>query len=36
MIVLGILAAMLLFTAAIGWCPLYLPLRISTIPKKKG
>jgi len=35
MIVLGILAAMFLLTSAIGFCPLYVPLRISTILKKK-
>ncbi len=35
MIVLGILAAVFLITSAIGFCPLYVPLRISTIAKKK-
>jgi len=35
LIVLGILAAMFLITSAVGFCPLYVPLRISTIPKKK-
>jgi len=35
MTVLGILAAVFLITSAIGFCPLYVPLRISTIPKKK-
>lgn len=34
MIVLGVLAAVFLVTSAIGFCPLYVPLRISTIPKK--
>ncbi len=36
LIVLGILAAMFLITSAFGFCPLYVPLGISTIPKKKG
>lgn len=36
LIVLGILAAMFLITSAVGFCPLYVPLRISTIPKKKS
>jgi len=35
LIVLGILAAMFLITSALGFCPLYVPLGISTIPKKK-
>ena len=35
MIVLGIVAGVFLITSAIGFCPLYVPLRISTIPKKK-
>ncbi|MCU0276773.1 MAG: DUF2892 domain-containing protein [Acidobacteria bacterium] len=35
MIVLGVVAAMFLITSAIGFCPLYVPLRISTILKKK-
>jgi hypothetical protein len=29
------IAAMFLVTSLIGFCPLYVPLRISTIPKKK-
>jgi len=28
--VLGALALIMLLTAAIGWCPLYLPLHVST------
>jgi len=35
LIVLGIVAAMFLITSAVGFCPLYVPLGISTIPKKK-
>jgi len=35
LIVLGIVAAMFLITSAAGFCPLYVPLGISTIPKKK-
>lgn len=35
MIVLGILAAVFLITSALGFCPLYVPLRISTLTKKK-
>jgi len=35
MIVLGIVAAVFLITSALGFCPLYVPLRLSTIPKKK-
>jgi len=35
LIVLGIVAAMFLITSAFGFCPLYVPLGISTIPKKK-
>lgn len=35
MIVLGVVAAMFLITSALGFCPLYVPLRISTILKKK-
>jgi hypothetical protein len=33
-IVLGILAVIFLLTSAIGFCPLYLPLKLSTIKKK--
>lgn len=29
-IVLGVVAALLLATSIVGWCPLYVPLRIST------
>ena len=29
-IVLGIVGVILLVTAAIGWCPLYLPFKINT------
>jgi hypothetical protein len=32
-IVLGVLAIIFLVTSIIGWCPLYLPLKLST---KKG
>ncbi|MFH2107604.1 MAG: DUF2892 domain-containing protein [Chrysiogenia bacterium] len=35
MIALGILAAVFLITSALGFCPLYVPLRLSTIAKKK-
>jgi uncharacterized membrane protein len=35
LVVLVIVAAMFLVTSAIGFCPLYVPLRISTIPRKK-
>ena len=35
MIVLGVLAVVFLITSAIGFCPLYVPLRLSTICKKK-
>ena len=35
LIVLGIVAAVFLITSAIGFCPLYVLLRISTIPKEK-
>lgn len=34
-IVLGILAAIILVTAAIGICPLYVPIKLSTIKDKK-
>ena len=33
-IILGIFAAIFLLTSLIGFCPLYLPLKISTIRKK--
>jgi hypothetical protein len=33
-IILGILAVVFLLTSAIGFCPLYLPLKLSTIKKK--
>ena len=33
-IILGILAVIFLLTSAIGVCPLYLPLKLSTIKKK--
>jgi hypothetical protein len=29
-IVLGILAAVLILTSAVGWCPLYVPFHLST------
>lgn len=32
-IVLGIIAAIFLVTSLLGWCPLYVPLKLST---KKG
>ena len=35
-IVLGIFAAIFLLTAAAGFCPLYVPLHISTAGKKRG
>jgi hypothetical protein len=31
----GLLALIPLLTAAIGFCPLYVPLKISTVKKKK-
>lgn len=34
-IILGILAIIFLLTSAVGVCPLYVPLRISTIKKKE-
>ena len=34
--ILGILAAVFVITAAIGFCPLYLPFGISTGPKNGG
>jgi hypothetical protein len=33
-IILGIFAIVFLLTSAIGFCPLYLPLKLSTIKKK--
>ena len=32
--ILGIFAVIFLLTSAIGFCPLYLPLKLSTIKKK--
>jgi K+-transporting ATPase A subunit len=34
-VILGIVAAVFLLTSAIGWCPLYLPLKISTKKAEK-
>jgi hypothetical protein len=34
-VILGIVAAAFLLTSAIGWCPLYLPLKISTKKAEK-
>jgi hypothetical protein len=34
-IILGILAIVFILTSLIGFCPLYLPLKISTIGKPK-
>ena len=33
-IILGIFAIVFLLTSAVGFCPLYLPLKLSTIKKK--
>jgi len=33
-LILGILAAVFVLTAAIGFCPLYVPLKLSTLKKK--
>ncbi len=33
-IIFGIFAVVFLLTSAIGFCPLYLPLKLSTIKKK--
>jgi hypothetical protein len=33
-IILGIFAIVFILTSAIGFCPLYLPLKLSTIKKK--
>ncbi len=34
-IILGIIAIAFLLTSSIGFCPLYVPLKISTVKKKK-
>ena len=34
-IILGIFAIVFLLTSAIGWCPLYLPLKFSTCKTKE-
>ncbi len=34
-IVLGIIALVFIITSLIGFCPLYVPLKLSTIGKKK-
>lgn len=34
-IVLGIIAAAFMLTSAIGWCPMYVPLGLSTCGTKK-
>lgn len=34
-VILGILAVIFLLTSAVGFCPLYVPLRISTKSKKQ-
>lgn len=34
-IVLGIIAAAFMLTSAIGWCPVYVPLGLSTCSNKK-
>lgn len=31
--ILGILAIVFLLTSAVGWCPLYVPFKISTMKK---
>jgi hypothetical protein len=33
---LGLIGVVLIATALIGWCPIYLPFGISTIVKKKA
>ena len=33
-IVLGVIAVVLLISALLGFCPLYLPLKLSTLKKK--
>ena len=35
-IILGIFAVVFLLTSAIGFCPLYWPLKLSTIKKKEA
>ncbi len=35
-IILGVLAIIFLLTSAVGFCPLYVPLGISTREKKEG
>ena len=35
-IVLGILAVAFLVTSFVGWCPAYLPFKLSTLRKGKG
>jgi hypothetical protein len=35
-IILGIFAVIFLLTSAIGFCPLYWPLKLSTIKKKEA
>ncbi len=35
-IILGVLAIIFLLTSAVGFCPLYVPLGISTRKKKEG
>ncbi|OGW37253.1 MAG: hypothetical protein A2Y97_02050 [Nitrospirae bacterium RBG_13_39_12] len=34
-VIIGIVAAAFLLTSAIGWCPLYMPLKISTKKAEK-
>ena len=34
-LILGILAAVFVLTAAIGFCPLYVPVKLSTLKKKE-
>jgi hypothetical protein len=34
-LILGILAAVFVLTAAIGFCPLYVPMKLSTLKKKE-
>jgi len=34
-LILGILAAVFVLTAAIGFCPLYVPMKFSTLKKKE-
>jgi Na+(H+)/acetate symporter ActP len=35
-IILGIFAVIFLLTSAIGFCPIYIPLKLSTIKKKEA